>query len=86
MFQFFSDLKEQVNLFYTVVEYFFYFLIGFLCLILLKFAKKIILLLVEFSNKFNNKENFLYFLKRLASIFLFIIISILIGKVVLFVI
>lgn len=85
MFQFFSDLKEQINFFYTVLEYFFYFFIGCLCLILLKFSKNIIFSLLDFLGKLSKKENYLNFLKKIVFIFLFIILSTLIGKIVIFI-
>ena len=85
MFQFFSDLKEQINFFYTVLEYFFYFFIGCLCLFLLKFSKNIIFSLLDFLGKLSKKENYLNFLKKIVFIFLFIILSTLIGKIVIFI-
>ena len=85
MLQFLANIKEQINFFYTVFEYFFYFLIGFLFLVLLKYAKNVTLSLVKFSNKFRSKEGYIYVLKRFVSILFFIILSIFIGKIVIFI-
>jgi len=85
MLQFFSDLREQISFFYTVLEYLFYFFIGFLFLVLLKFFKSIISSLMEFLNKLSKKENYLYFLKKIVFIFIFIFLSILIGKGIIFI-
>ncbi len=78
MLDYLTSLLDQISLYYTIVKFLFYFLVGSILLLILK---KIISFVGFLLNKFD-KTTFLENLRFFFNIIIFVIISILIGWIV----
>ena len=80
MYEYIDSIKDQFELYFDIIKFFFYFCIG---AILLFFLKKLFKLFQFLTYKFN-KDFFFEKLQISLTIFIFVIISILLGWLVVY--
>ena len=80
MYEYIVSIKDQFELYFDIIKFFFYFCIG---AILLFFLKKLFKLFQFLTYKFN-KDFFFEKLQISLNIFIFVIISILLGWLVVY--
>ena len=80
MYEYIDSIKDQFELYFDIIKFFFYFCIG---AILLFFLKKLFKLFQFLTYKFN-KDFFFEKLQISLNIFIFVIISILLGWLVVY--